>query len=146
MPSLAFDPASPILLPSQSVLLPFEKATDYIDDALLALGLHTEARTSFIKYWLPNLSKHTYIALRFLPQGEYEKAAPLNITPAPEVVTRVFMLFKGVEESQVELWTDAVGMARKDVSLWRDIVGIDIEKALDASLFRVLEWGGMEVK
>ncbi|CAE6332272.1 unnamed protein product [Rhizoctonia solani] len=145
-PSLAFDPADPYLLPSQSALLPFEKVTSYIDDVLLALGLHTEARTSFITYWLPNLSKHKYIALKFLPQGEYEKAAPLNITPAPEVMTRVFMLFRGVEESQVEFWSDAVEMACKDSTIWRDIVGIEIEKVLDKSLFRVLEWGGMEVK
>ncbi|CAE6418884.1 unnamed protein product [Rhizoctonia solani] len=144
--TIAFDPAYPVLVPSQSALLPFDKVTGYIDDVLLGLGLHTEARTSFITYWLPDLSKHTFIALRFLPQDEYEKAAPLNITPAPEVVTRVFMLFGGIEESQIGYWDEAVAMARKDVTVWRVIVGIDISKVQDKSLFRVLEWGGMEVK
>ncbi|CAE6466521.1 unnamed protein product [Rhizoctonia solani] len=144
--TIAFDPAYPVLVPSQSALLPFDKVTGYIDDVLLGLGLHTEARTSFITYWLPDLSKHTFIALRFLPQDEYEKAAPLNITPAPEVVTRVFILFGGIEESQIGYWDEAVAMARKDVTVWRDIVGIDISKVQDKSLFRVLEWGGMEVK
>ncbi|EUC55112.1 ubiquitin family protein, partial [Rhizoctonia solani AG-3 Rhs1AP] len=143
---VAFDPANPVLLPSHPVPLPFDKVTGYIDDALLALGLHTEARTSFITYWLPNLSKHTFIALRFLPQNEYEKAAPLNITPAPDVTTRVFMLFRGVEEGQLEQWDEAVAMASKDVTVWRDIIGVDIERVHDKSLFRVLEWGGMEVK
>ncbi|CAE7142230.1 unnamed protein product [Rhizoctonia solani] len=141
-----FDPASPILTPRHSALLPFDKVTGYIDDVLLALGLHTEARTSFITYWLPDLSKHAFIALRFLPQEEYEKAAPLNITPMPEVATRVFMLFRGVEESQIELWNDAVEMGRMDASVWKDTVGIDATKVHDTSLFRVLEWGGMEVK
>ncbi|CAE6411005.1 unnamed protein product [Rhizoctonia solani] len=134
------------MIPSQSVLLPFDKVTGYIDDALLALGLHTEARTSFITYWLPDLSKHAFIALRFLPQDEYEKAAPLNITPIPEVVTRVFMLFRGVEESQIELWNDAMDMERMDASVWKNIVGIDEAKVHDKSLFRVLEWGGVGVK
>ncbi|CAE6412683.1 unnamed protein product [Rhizoctonia solani] len=141
-----FDPANPILLPSHSVLLPFDKVTGYIDDVLLALGLHTEARTSFITYWLPDLSKHKFIALKFLPQGEYEKAAPLDIIPAPDVTTRVFMLFMGVEERQLGLWDEAVAMANKDVAVWRDIVGVDISKVHNKSLFRVLEWGGMEVK
>ncbi|KAJ1302337.1 hypothetical protein OPQ81_001152 [Rhizoctonia solani] len=145
-PTLGFDPAYPVLTPSQSVLLPFDKVTAYIDDVLIALGLHTEARTSFITYWLPNLSKHAYIALRFLPQDEYEKAAPLNITPAPEVMTRVFMLFMGIEENEVGLWEDALAMAREDVVMWRDIVGVDFAKVHDKSLFRVLEWGGMEVE
>ncbi|CAE6412651.1 unnamed protein product [Rhizoctonia solani] len=145
-PFCTFDPSSPILLPSHSALLPFDKVTGYIDDVLLALGLHTEARTSFITYWLPNLSKHTFIALRFLPQGEYETAAPLTITPAPELTTRVFMLFMGIEQSQIALWDEAVVMASRDVTVWRDIVGVDISKVHDKSLFRVLEWGGMEVK
>ncbi|CAE6369882.1 unnamed protein product [Rhizoctonia solani] len=145
-PPQAFDPASPTLLPGHSALLPFDKVTGYIDDVLLALGLHTEARTSFITYWLPNLSKHAFIALRFLPQNEYEKAAPLNITPAPDVTTRVFMLFGGVEESQLEQWGEAVAMASRDVMVWRDVVGVDVAQVQDKSLFRVLEWGGMEVK
>ncbi|EUC63167.1 ubiquitin-like protein [Rhizoctonia solani AG-3 Rhs1AP] len=145
-PTIVFDPANPSLLPSQTALLPFDKVTGYIDDALLALGLHAEARTSFITYWLPDLSKHTFISLRFLPQNEYETAAPLNITPTPDVTTRVFMLFGGVEASRLEQWDEAVDMARSNVSVWRDIVGIDIVKAQDKTLFRALEWGGMEVK
>ncbi|CAE6458870.1 unnamed protein product [Rhizoctonia solani] len=145
-PYHAFDPASPVLLPSHSALLPFDKVTGYIDDVLLVLGLHTEARTSFITYWLPNLSKHAFIALRFLPQNEYEKVAPLSITPAPDVTTRVFMLFRGVEEGQLEQWDEAVATASRDVTVWRDIVGVDIGRVQDKSLFRVLEWGGMEVK
>ncbi|CAE6455774.1 unnamed protein product, partial [Rhizoctonia solani] len=142
--SHSFDPASPTILPNHSALLPFDKVTGYVDDVLLALGLHTEARTSFITYWLPDMSKHAFIALRFLPQHEYEKAAPLDVSPAPQVVTRVFMLFRGVQESQIEYWTDAVAMAQKEVSVWRDIVGVDVARAQDKSLFRVLEWGGME--
>ncbi|CAE6507122.1 unnamed protein product [Rhizoctonia solani] len=145
-PSHTFDPESPVVLPGHSAVLSFNKVTGYIDDALLALGLHTEARTSFITYWLPDLSKHAFIALRFLPQQDYEKAAPLDVSPAPQVVTRVFMLFRGVEESQIELWNDSVDMAQKDVSMWRGIVGVDVDQVHDKSLFRVLEWGGMEVK
>ncbi|KAG8763349.1 hypothetical protein FRC11_004477 [Ceratobasidium sp. 423] len=97
-------------------------------------------------YWLPDLSKHAYIVLRFLPQDEYEKAAPLNITPAPEVVTRVFMLFRGVEEGEIGYWSDAEAIAHKDVAMWRDVVGVDVTKVSNKPLFRVLEWGGMEVK
>ncbi|KAF8594413.1 ubiquitin-domain-containing protein [Ceratobasidium sp. AG-I] len=111
---LVFDPSKPVLTPSNAALLPFEKVTAYIDDALLSLGLHTEARTSFITYWLPDLSKHRNIALRFLPQNEYEVAAPLNVSPVPDVVTRVFMLFRGFWEYNdtieitEELWAELV--------------------------------------
>ncbi|CUA71003.1 hypothetical protein RSOLAG22IIIB_09290 [Rhizoctonia solani] len=143
-PSHSFNPANPTILPNHSALLPFDKVTGYIDDALIALGLHTEARTSFITYWLPDLSKHAFIALRFLSQKEYEKSAPMNVSPAPDVVTRVFMLFRGVDESQIGLWNGTE--MHTDATVWRDIVGVDLVKVHDESLFRVVEWGGVEVK
>ncbi|KAG9122273.1 hypothetical protein FRC07_001434 [Ceratobasidium sp. 392] len=143
---LAFDPARPQLTPANSVLLPFNKVAAYIDDALISLGLHTEARTSFITYWLPDLQSHENIALRFLPQREYEASAPMSVTPKPDITTRVFMLFGGVKQTELETWADACGRFAKHPSMWRDIVGMDIEKTSDASLFRVLEWGGMEIK
>lgn len=92
------------------------------------------------------MGKHKHIALRFLPQDEYEAAAPLDVSPVPNVVTRVFMLFRGVEEDQLELWSAARERASGSIDAWRAVVGVDVEKALDPSLFRVLEWGGMEVK
>ncbi|CAE7201228.1 unnamed protein product [Rhizoctonia solani] len=139
---VAFDPACPIISPNNSALLPFDKVTGYIDDALLAMELHVEARTSFITYWLPNLSKHSYIALCFLPQDQYEASAPLRVTPAPEITTRVFMLFMGVEENDLEVWKAATVPAGE----WARIVGVDTVKAKNTSLFRVLEWGGMEIQ
>ncbi|KAG8703999.1 hypothetical protein FRC08_002519 [Ceratobasidium sp. 394] len=142
----AFDPSRPIITPANSVVLPLGKVTGYIDDVLMSLGLHTEARCSFITYWLPDLQRHSYLALCFLPQVEYEAAAPFSVTPTPDVTTRVFMLFRGVEEDELEAWADATAKANEDPSLWREIVGVDVEKARNSELFRVLEWGGMEVK
>ena len=43
-----FEPRTAEVLPSESILLPAQKTTSYLDDALTVLGLHTEARTSFI--------------------------------------------------------------------------------------------------
>lgn len=109
------------------------------------MGLHTEARTSFISYWLSSILKHKYIALRFVPQSVYERAASLTISPQPDVVTRVFMLFRGASEEHLANWSNAQMQAEKDVAWWVDVVGVDIARAGDVALFRVLEWGGMEV-
>jgi len=89
--------------------------------------------------------KHSHIALRFVPQGAYEEAAPLSITPTPDVVTRVFMLFQGVKVDDLASWSEAEARAAEDVSFWKGVVDIDVVKQNDAELFRVLEWGGMEV-
>jgi len=44
----AFDPSHPAVSPDESVLLPVGKVPGYLDAALKALSLHTEARNSFI--------------------------------------------------------------------------------------------------
>jgi len=45
-----FDPSRPSVSPGDSILLPIGKVPGYLDAALKALALHTEARTSFITY------------------------------------------------------------------------------------------------
>ena len=166
--------------PGDSILLPVGRVPGYLDAALKALALHTEARTSFItyisstsypptsnlirrisfffvpvgfgwtsfRYWLPDLLKHEYVALRFLSQASYEQAAQMRVSPAPDVVTRVFMLFRGVAADDLELWEQAAARASAEdgTTFWTRVVGVDMARASDRGLFRVLEWGGMEVK
>ncbi|KAJ7092167.1 hypothetical protein C8R44DRAFT_647066 [Mycena epipterygia] len=142
--SESFSPTTCDLTPADSVLLPVNTITPYLDEALRKLGLHTEASTPFIMCLLvPSFLKHTHVALRFIPQAAYERAAGPKITPAPDVVTRVFMIFKGVAELDVVAgeWNKEAG----DPARWRDVVGVDFGRTADAGLFRVLEWGGMEV-
>jgi len=142
----AFDPSRPSLNPGDSVLLPVGKVAGYLDAALKALALHTEARTSFITYWLPDLLKHEYVALRFLPQASYEKAAQMRVSPTPDVITRIFMLFRGVAKGDLGIWGQAAARATDGATFWTQVVGIDVARACDGGLFRVLEWGGMEIK
>ena len=99
----------------------------------------------FCRYWLPSILKHQHLAFRFLPQASYEKAAPLEIFPSPDVTTRVFMIFTGVTEEELQSWPAAGCRASEDVVHWRKIVGVDLERCSDNNLFRVLEWGGMEI-
>ena len=98
------------------------------------------------RYWLPFFLQHEHVALRFLPQRGYEQAAKLDVTPAPDVVTRVFMLFRGVCEDEVNEWKAAGNDEIFKPEEWKDLVGVDVARARDEGLFRVLEWGGMEVK
>ena len=93
---------------------------------------------------LAKLAKKPFIALRFLPQAAYERAAALEVQPAPEVVTRVFMLFRGVsaEDAQQPMWQAA--RARVGEVDWVKVIGVK-DDAWDAGRFRVLEWGAMEV-
>jgi hypothetical protein len=105
-------------------------------------------------HWLPLLQRHQYIALRFVSHASYEGAASLVVVPAPDVIHRVFMIFKGIElgasdSTAYGAWAKAAARADKDVQLWRPVVGLQGEAGgvmNDDSLFRVLEYGGMEAK
>jgi hypothetical protein len=74
-----FDPSRPSVSPDDSVLLPVGKVPGYLDAALKALALHTEARTSFITYapspsdpptsnliWRIPLFSHFWVSLGFV--------------------------------------------------------------------------------
>lgn len=106
---------------------------------------------SSTRYWLPSLLKHTNIALRFLPQDAYEKAAPLDVTPKPISVTRIFMLWKGVLPEEKDNWDIAIKRTgQMSVGEWREIVGLSHfcgeRDSVNIDGLKVLEWGGMEVK
>ncbi|KAH6904680.1 hypothetical protein BKA70DRAFT_1403189 [Coprinopsis sp. MPI-PUGE-AT-0042] len=131
-----FIPNRPSLHVSNSVLFSLQELMPYLDKALLALGLNTEARTS----------NHKNVAMRFLPQEAYGKAAPLDVQPKPDVVARIFMLFQGIEDADLQKWGGASKRAEEPVELWAEVVGIDKARVLDQSAFRVIEWGGMEVR
>ncbi|KAF7330085.1 Ubiquitin family protein [Mycena kentingensis (nom. inval.)] len=144
----AFRPAraSEAFKHATSVLLSMVETPLYLDAALRDLGLDTDARTSFITYWLPALLHHKHILLSFLPQAAYEKSAPLVITPTPDAITRVFMVFRGVmpDEARAGVWA---GADEREATMWRAVVGVPGRHVQqDKALLRVLEWGGMEVK
>lgn len=140
-----FHPSKPSLDHTNQVVLPFTPFLSHLDAALSSLALHTSARNDFVTFWMPHFTrirdKGQHVAFRFLSQREYERAARLDVQPAPDVVTRVFLLFKGVDPEEGELSTTSA-----DLVDWVSVVGVDEAKARDEALFRVLEWGGMEVK
>ena len=88
--------------------------------------------------------KYQHVALRFLPQESFEAAAPMEATPRPDVVTRIFMVARGLdnEEAQRKEWAEASLRASQPVEFWQRIVGMPLERALNSTVFRVLEWGG----
>lgn len=74
------------------------------------------------------------------------------MSPTPDVVVRCFMVFRGVDSNDDSTgfaeWDVAAARVKEDPTLWRAVVGMPGEKGVmaDESLFRVLEWGGMEVR
>jgi hypothetical protein len=91
-----------------------------------------------------------FIALRFLPQAECEAAAPLSISPVPDITIRVLMLFKGLSASVALAWDSVQPSFGQGPGIWKDRIGVKL-KMMDGRRYPyekylcVIELGGMEV-
>jgi len=89
------------------------------------LGLTPREYNEFIVHWLPQMQDNPYNLITFQHE-EYERIAPLTITPPPDSVLRVFMVF-----------------APLDAPL--EILPPDETEAFIREGFTAVEWGGTTV-
>jgi len=96
---------------------------DFLQEKLAFLGLTPKEYNEFIVYWLPVMQNNKYNLITFTGR-EYEEIAPLQITPDPDSVLRVFMVFKSLD-SFMEVEPQEL-------------------KSFERKGFTVVEWGGTE--
>ena len=72
-----------------------EDAITFLEEKLATLGLTEREANEFIIYWLPIMQQNAYNYVKFLPQSEIDQIMPLTITPTPDNIIRVLMVFQG---------------------------------------------------
>lgn len=114
---LRFNPAKPMLAPENSVVLSTMDLWDknegkpgYLTAVLSEqLGLPPNIVTDFGRYfgdisWSQTLRYP--VAISFVPSKDIEEAAHISVTPQPDTMARIFMLFGVVDTSgQDSKWT-----------------------------------------
>lgn len=103
--------------------------SEFLEGYLEAAGLNSSEIDDFISFWLPMMEKNEYNLISF-PTEEYEEMTKLNVSPAPDTVIRVYMVFAGVDE-MVEVPSD------------KQLV---YPEAISRDGFTVVEWGGSQVE
>ncbi|MDD3365173.1 MAG: hypothetical protein PHZ03_09350 [Syntrophomonas sp.] len=98
---------------------------DFLQEKLAFLGLTPKEYNEFIVYWLPVMKNNKYNLVTFAGR-EYEELAPLHITPNPDSVLRVFMVFKPLDR-------------------YMEVQPQEL-KSFERKGFTVVEWGGTELK
>ncbi len=68
---------------------------EFLQNTLSKMGLTPKEYNEFIIYWYPLMKNNKYNLIHFAGQ-EYTRTAPLNITPKPDALLRVFMVFKAM--------------------------------------------------
>lgn len=98
----------------------------FLQQKLEYMGLKPKEYNEFIVYWLPLMKDNKYNLISFAGEG-YINAAKLTITPMPDSILRIMMLYKPLNKPI-------------------DIKPQELIKPFERKGFTVVEWGGTEVK
>ena len=105
--------------------VPGEDTAEFLESYLEAAGLNDSEIDDFISYWLPRMQESPYNLISF-PSDEYNDWAKLDVSPEPDTLIRVYMVFAPVDEPVEVPESNALIMPS----------GIEREG------FTVVEWGG----
>ncbi|MBE5821262.1 MAG: hypothetical protein E7311_01565 [Clostridiales bacterium] len=75
-----------------------EDSASFLEEKLAILGLNEREAQEFIIYWLPKLEANNYNFIYFATMDEINENMPLSITPTPDSLIRVLMVFKGLDK------------------------------------------------
>jgi hypothetical protein len=101
---------------------------DFFEKSLAEMGLNENETTDFITFWVPQMMDSPYLFIQFLEDEKYASIAEIKISPEPENLKRIFMLFSKIE------------------------VPLDIEiydqrfKKMKRNGLTIIEWGGAELE
>lgn len=110
---------------SKGFVIAGKDTKDFLQEKLSYLGLTPKEYNEFIVYWLPLMQNNPYNLITFQEEG-YTDSAKLSITPEPDSILRVFMVYKplnnriNIEEQQL--------------------------KSFQREGFSVIEWGGAYIE
>ena len=113
----------------EGFLVAGEDTKEFLEEKLEILGLTDREAEEMIIYWLPQLSKEEYNLIRFATPEEIDKAMSLTISPEPDNLIRVWMIWETVSADKAE--------ELKDELTEQELTTPEREG------FTVVEWGGV---
>ena len=78
---------------SEGFVIKGSETEAFLRDKLSFMGLTPREYNDFITYWVPEMCRNPYNLISF-STGQYEALAPLTISPAPDSLLRVHMVYK----------------------------------------------------
>lgn len=110
---------------SRGFVVKGDDTKDFLQYTLSEMGLTPKEYNEFIVYWLPHMQDNEYNLIHF-SGDKYKDLAQLKITPKPDSILRVYMVFKPLNE-YIE-------------------VQEQIFPKFEREGFTVVEWGGTELE
>ncbi len=110
---------------SKGFVVKWKDTKKFLQKTLSQMLLTPREYNEFIVYWFPKMQNNKYNLIHFAGK-KYTDTAPLNITPKPDSMLRVFMVYKPLD---------------KPIKIQKQTIKHFIRKG-----FTVIEWGGSELK
>lgn len=82
---------------SKGFVVKGSETAEFLQEKLEYLGLTPKEYNEFIVYWLPIMQGNKYNLITFAGEN-YENTAQLKITPQPDSILRIMMVFKPLNE------------------------------------------------
>ena len=110
---------------SEGFCVPGADTAAFLQETLAQIGLTPKEYNEFLVYWLPRMEGNAYNLISF--QGaNYDEAAKLTVSPSPDSVLRVFMVWQALDAP------------------------VDVEpqtfEPFTREGFTLIEWGGTQVR
>ncbi|MFA5770940.1 MAG: hypothetical protein WC894_05610, partial [Patescibacteria group bacterium] len=84
--------------PTTGFVIKSSETESFLRDKLAKQGLVGREIDEFVEFWAPKMKESPYYFVTFVPQADFEKLAPLTVSPKPDTVIRVFMDYQPLEE------------------------------------------------
>lgn len=110
---------------SKGFVIKGSETKKFLQEKLEYLGLTPREYNEFIVYWLPVMQENKYNLITFAGE-DYENTAQLEITPQPDSILRIMMLFKPLNKP--------IKVEKQEL------------KPFVREGFTVVEWGGTKVE
>lgn len=77
-----------------------DELADFLPAALDKMGLNATETADFIEFWYPIMTSNSedYFFISFAGTADFNKVAPLDITPDPDTLIRVFMYYNPISK------------------------------------------------
>jgi hypothetical protein len=104
-----------------------DSLTGFFEKNLSAMGLSEKEMEDFITFWVPKMKGNDRCYIHFLFNEDYNTYARLSVTPQPDKLFRVFMVWREIGD-------------KEDLRLQPQQI-----PSFQRSGFTVVEWGGAEL-
>ncbi|OGH68837.1 MAG: hypothetical protein A3D53_00120 [Candidatus Magasanikbacteria bacterium RIFCSPHIGHO2_02_FULL_45_10] len=105
-----------------------ENVSAFFDEMLPKLGLAGREIIDFKEYWVNRLNERPFYQLSFLKKAEFDRLAPLEVTPQePNSIIRIMLTAQGLDA-------------------FREVAPQELEAPSERRGFTLVEWGGVVLK